>query len=310
MEQQTRDKPQPRKHVDTPVAIAAVEEVQLQTDGGLDTQRPPEVDAARERELQETAKTALLNAAHHQERNAPQCGKPEDLHAAQRNRPKVQPSTPSQTADEQGERHKARQEALEEAQRGARADEVVGQQVAAPPLDQSDDGRRTGHAHQLCQLFQGLRTSVEMFPQIDEAEAQKDGSGQSADEEEQREGQHHRPARAQPLRPHENFQQDARLPGLFRGLCELRRPDVFRLALRRRRIRPLRLNPRVVRDGGWHETSSNKCGFPLRRFYKGQLVNGKGLGNASSQKDLGQSLAPCQIPRISTACSESWYTTM
>ena len=60
--------------VDAPYAVSPGAQHQVKAEPGDSGQRPPEVDAARERELQVAAEHAFFKASHQQKGDAPECG--------------------------------------------------------------------------------------------------------------------------------------------------------------------------------------------------------------------------------------------
>ena len=92
VEDEAREKAQQGDGIDAPYAVAFGAQEQVSAHSGDEAQRPPEVDAAGEREQQIAAEEPLLNAAHQQKGTAPQRAKAEDRSSGKRRRAEVQPA--------------------------------------------------------------------------------------------------------------------------------------------------------------------------------------------------------------------------
>ena len=106
-------------------------EKQSQADQADGAERPPKVDAARERELQEAAEDTLFDAADHEENNGPQPGKLVDCGSRERDGPEVEPAARCQRAHQRREKEESGRQAAEEVWNAARAIQVVSQKAAA-----------------------------------------------------------------------------------------------------------------------------------------------------------------------------------
>ena len=110
-------------------AVARGSQQQVEAERADHRQRPPEVDAAREGELQVAAKCALLKETHREKGHAPQRRKAEDRHSREPHRAKAQPATHGQRSHQRRERHESCRKAAEKVNRRPGTGQVVVEDV-------------------------------------------------------------------------------------------------------------------------------------------------------------------------------------
>ena len=162
MQQRAGNQPQRGDDIDAPDAVALALDHQVKANRADAPQRPPEVDAAGQGELQIAAEHAFFHKSHQHKDRGPHGAKLEDVRTGERNRSEMKPAAPGQCCDERRECRESRSQATEEVKRTTWTAEIKVQDAAT--LDERDQGGRGKNDHECTELTEERRFGGKVVP--------------------------------------------------------------------------------------------------------------------------------------------------